>query len=428
MPKDPATQLPYSVVELANGPVSKTRACGNDKGGCESNIFLDPESASTVDGFYVGSIIEISPDSPGQAAGQWAEIEAYDGYNRLAMMRKWNLPADAEAATVARPEPTDSYKIYLHKRVTGKCRDSKAPKKRAARACELVHKFPGLDYLPHDYLGGTRCGQDEQCIPLDKNLTDIFNDKGEYQYPDLGYMCCPMSGPTVVAVGTAEDWKVYSLLSGTTADGKANHSCMLQKGTTRDFALASPLEYVGPATPALSAVESAGCVYNFTRTPDMALDFCVLRTCFPVCYDVVRRCPVHIEFNCPDVSDRREYDYSVCNVMLAHGCSMVLVSNAGTGQGSISQYQAGQADCYDLNVEGYGPHPNKAKDILGLPPGATCVNKTIYVGLVRDEPPKLPAAEGQKEPKNLYWEHNNDVRVFSARGAKAATVCKAPTR
>jgi hypothetical protein len=24
---------------------------------------------------------------------QWAEIEAYDGYNRLAMMRKWNLAA-----------------------------------------------------------------------------------------------------------------------------------------------------------------------------------------------------------------------------------------------------------------------------------------------------------------------------------------------
>jgi hypothetical protein len=50
--------------------VSKTRACGNDKGGCEGNIFLDPESASTVDGFYIGSIIEISPDSPSQAAGQ----------------------------------------------------------------------------------------------------------------------------------------------------------------------------------------------------------------------------------------------------------------------------------------------------------------------------------------------------------------------
>lgn len=50
--------------------VSMTSACGNDKGGCEANIFLDPDSASTVDGFYVGSIIEISPDSPSAAAGQ----------------------------------------------------------------------------------------------------------------------------------------------------------------------------------------------------------------------------------------------------------------------------------------------------------------------------------------------------------------------
>ena len=48
--------------------VSMTSACGNDKGGCEANIFLDPDSASTVDGFYVGSIIEISPDSPSAAA------------------------------------------------------------------------------------------------------------------------------------------------------------------------------------------------------------------------------------------------------------------------------------------------------------------------------------------------------------------------
>jgi hypothetical protein len=156
--------------------------------------------------------------------------------------------------------------------------------------------------------------------------------QGEYQYPDLGYVCCPMSGPRVVAVGTAEDWKVYSLSSTTAEDGSANHSCMLQKGTTREYAEQSPLEYVGlvvparlpsfcalalpgltralaspggaaepqpahltqaadhratrthgrAAKPALSAVESAGCVYNFTRTTDLALDFCVMRTCFPV--------------------------------------------------------------------------------------------------------------------------------------------------
>ena len=30
---------------------------------------------------------------------QWAEIEAYDGYNRLAMMRKWNLAAGPSPPT-----------------------------------------------------------------------------------------------------------------------------------------------------------------------------------------------------------------------------------------------------------------------------------------------------------------------------------------
>lgn len=74
--------------------------------------------------------------------------------------------------------------------------------------------------------------------------------QGEYQYPDLGYVCCPMSGPRVVAVGTAEDWKVYSLSSTTAEDGSANHSCMLQKGTTREYAEQSPLEYVGSVVPA----------------------------------------------------------------------------------------------------------------------------------------------------------------------------------
>ena len=31
--------------------------------------------------------------------------------------------------------------------------------------------------------GGTRCGQDEQCIPLNKNVTDIFNEKVIYAAP-----------------------------------------------------------------------------------------------------------------------------------------------------------------------------------------------------------------------------------------------------
>mmetsp|Transcript_34642 Transcript_34642/g.87534 ORF Transcript_34642/g.87534 Transcript_34642/m.87534 type:complete len:239 (+) Transcript_34642:139-855(+) len=49
------------------------------------------------------------------------------------------------------------------------------------------------------------------------------------------------------------------------------------------------------------------CESNFTRTNSKALPDCVTRTCQDVCYDVVRKCPVHLEFRCPPVIDRREY-------------------------------------------------------------------------------------------------------------------------
>jgi hypothetical protein len=49
------------------------------------------------------------------------------------------------------------------------------------------------------------------------------------------------------------------------------------------------------------------CESNFTRTNSKALPNCVMRTCQDVCYDVVRKCPVHLEFRCPPVIDLREY-------------------------------------------------------------------------------------------------------------------------
>jgi hypothetical protein len=49
------------------------------------------------------------------------------------------------------------------------------------------------------------------------------------------------------------------------------------------------------------------CESNFTRTNSKALPDCVMRTCQDVCYDVVRKCPVHLEFRCPPVIDLREY-------------------------------------------------------------------------------------------------------------------------
>ena len=55
------------------------------------------------------------------------------------------------------------------------------------------------------------------------------------------------------------------------------------------------------------------CPANFTRSNDKAIPECVMKTCQDVCYDVVRKCPVHLEFRCPPVTDLREYDVRSCN-------------------------------------------------------------------------------------------------------------------
>ena len=55
------------------------------------------------------------------------------------------------------------------------------------------------------------------------------------------------------------------------------------------------------------------CESNFTRTNIQAIPTCIVKTCQDVCYDVVRKCPVHLQFRCPPVNDLREYDVSSCN-------------------------------------------------------------------------------------------------------------------
>lgn len=82
--------------------------------------------------------------------------------------------------------------------------------------------------------------------------------------------------------------------------------------------------------------------------------------------------------------------------------------------------------CFDLNLEGYGPHPSQGKGILGLPPGATCVNKTKNVGLVRDELPRSKVDPGAKPNDNLYWKDDEGVRYYSPSGQKTAVMCTAP--
>jgi len=58
------------------------------------------------------------------------------------------------------------------------------------------------------------------------------------------------------------------------------------------------------------------CESNFSRTNDKALPDCVMKTCQDVCYDVVRKCPVHLEFRCPPQNDLREYNLTDCNNLM----------------------------------------------------------------------------------------------------------------
>lgn len=62
-------------------------------------------------------------------------------------------------------------------------------------------------------------------------------------------------------------------------------------------------------------VSGGQCETNFTRTNSKALPDCIMRTCSDVCYEVVRKCPVHLAFRCPPLSDIREYNVTNCNNM-----------------------------------------------------------------------------------------------------------------
>jgi hypothetical protein len=68
------------------------------------------------------------------------------------------------------------------------------------------------------------------------------------------------------------------------------------------------------------------CESNFTRTNDKALPDCVMKTCSDVCYDVVRKCPVHLEFRCPPLTDRREYNLTDCNNLMRYPPSLLTLA------------------------------------------------------------------------------------------------------
>lgn len=59
-----------------------------------------------------------------------------------------------------------------------------------------------------------------------------------------------------------------------------------------------------------------------------------MKTCQDVCYDVVRKCPVHLEFRCPPVEDVREYDIRSCNNLERESTSTVRRGGESTREGS----------------------------------------------------------------------------------------------
>jgi hypothetical protein len=61
------------------------------------------------------------------------------------------------------------------------------------------------------------------------------------------------------------------------------------------------------------SISGGQCETNFTRTNSKAIPDCIMRTCSDVCYEVVRKCPVHLAFRCPPLTDIREYNITNCN-------------------------------------------------------------------------------------------------------------------
>uniref|UniRef100_A0A7S0XMH8 Uncharacterized protein n=1 Tax=Hemiselmis andersenii TaxID=464988 RepID=A0A7S0XMH8_HEMAN len=421
--------------DTATEPTCPRMACGANPGLCQGNIYLDDSVASATDGFYVGAKIELVK------TGQWAVIQAYDGYNKLALFDKWTR-AEGQTESPPVPQQLDTYRIFLNPEQRGWCRVADQPKRRQSRPCEQMSawkagdaqavvgtpppstlgKVQSLDgknafcldgqtkwdeavcaspgglqgggadvpykypqpLVPHEQ-GGARCTEDEVCVAVDKQSA------AAPAAPESGYACCPKSGYVLQpgAVGQTELWRVHKLDTG----GPGNYTCLygesVSKAAAIDAATKSPT-LVGAATIAQKAVESSGCVYNFGGQSDKARDDCVLKTCSPVCFDVERRCPREVEFRCPSPDDRREYDYTLCNIAMPHGCVM----DVRTGTNSSM--------CVALNPTGYGPmdDPNlsasswmKGSVIYGLPDSTTCNDRR---GLALDNGRVNPPTSGPK--------------------------------
>jgi len=432
--------------------------CGGGEGGvgtdlapglCTGYIFLDKKYASAMNDFYVGAKVEMLS---GGMAGWWATIEHYSGFARVAMFTQWVPPKSKETEQALGPKMDDSYIIHLTEAQRGHCRNFSNPLKRLGPPCEQSPVYvvgqaeptgnppvptinvSGVNFcpdssdfdaatcgrpggfdtpaIPYQYpmpglLGGTRCEDHQKCIQIPKR--DAANP---FASP-TGYACCEKSGYEIVPL-LGEFHKVYTLMDTNTDvvnTGFLNYTCVIQEGNNYEITLLeAPKKPVSSAHFSEPMVEASGCQRNFTSIAEKAFDDCVLKTCATVCYDVVRRCPVHIKFNCPERRDNREYDVTLCNMAVPHGCMM--------------QVQAGVASqsCVHLNPKGLGPDDSQegatfltGSQIFGLPEEPTCYGLNGISINAGDTNPPMP-------PQDVYKANNSREYDIWCPNAEDATL------
>lgn len=242
IPLHPTPFIPCLFIPTRLAPPSSTQR-RHTRRRCSGNIYLDLSSASGTDGFYVGAKIEMI------ATGQWATIQHYNGYLRMALFEKWNKPYGRETDVLPPPGQGEKYRIYLEPNQRGYCRLSERPKMRQGKPCgqsdvwavddaqavnPVVSKLPtiapvqvnGVDSCPDgtpynewqcaspggfqatdpadgalkdvtykypnplavEDEGGARCADTEVCVKVDKMSA------AAPKAPRSGYACCPKSG------------------------------------------------------------------------------------------------------------------------------------------------------------------------------------------------------------------------------------------
>jgi hypothetical protein len=189
-------------------------------------------------------------------------------------------------------------------------------------------------------LGGTRCPDTDVCVTVPR-----ANESEPLASP-FGFACCPRSGYKLSII-TGESWNVYKPEDNANlSTGDLNYTCVPKEGDSLTNALAEDAVTIPGGTVQASIARSAtlasGCIHNMSTVSDVALDDCVLKTCGVVCQDVVRKCPTKLAFSCP--ADFREYEATMCNVMVPQGCLLKVEDEA-----------TGAVNCVDLNPTGYGP-------------------------------------------------------------------------